>query len=192
MSLLFRQACLLVCGAAAAGLLVPHAGAQAVPSVTAADPAQVITLANSLSTYPRVRRTSEGDTTETSQAMTSHTGCRVVLTFKETGEDWQVDRVVHADLGLLDSRVTIDRETEDRDIENVEDTLPFPWRLEVRTKSGAKDIEVHRTDVKNGHPTTTVTFGADRMQFLLASQAGSDAVSNSLTAAIAACSMGPR
>ncbi len=192
MPILFRRASLFVCGVAIVGPLVPSAGAQAAPSVTSADPASVIALADSLHAYPRVKRTSEGDTTETSQAMTSHSGCRVVLTFEETGEDWQVDRIVHADLGLLDNRIAIDRETEDRDIENVEDTLPFPWRLEVRTKSGAKDIEIRRTDMKNGHPSTTVTFGADRLQFLLASQAGSDAVSHSLTAAITACSTGPR
>jgi hypothetical protein len=182
----------LACGIVAAGLLVSRVGAQDGPTVASVSPAPVIALSDSMRVYPRVSRTSEGDTTATTQAMTSHAGCRVVLRFDETGEDWQVVREVRADLGLLDGKVGIDRETEDRDIENVDDTLPFPWRLEVHTKSGAKDLEVRRTDVKNGKPSTTVTFAADRIQFLLPSQAGADAISNSLTAAITACSGAPR
>jgi hypothetical protein len=134
-------------------------------------------------------RTSEGDTTATLQAMSGNDGCHVVLTFEETGEDWKVRREVHADLAQLDNRVEVDRETEDRDIENSEDTLPFPWRLKVHTKSGAKSVEVRRTDARD-KPATPVTFWVDRIEFLVPNEAGEQAVSKSLTAAITACAGG--
>ena len=180
----------LACGLFAAARLVSHAGAQTTPATVSPAPAAVVALAESLRAYPRVMRTSEGDTTATTQTMSSHDGCRVVLTFEETGEDWRVIREVHADLGQLDSHVTVDRQKEDRDIENVEDTLPFPWTLDVHTKSGTKEVEVRRSDVKDGHPSAPLTFWVDRIEFLAPSEAGEDGLSKSLTAAIAACSSG--
>jgi hypothetical protein len=164
------------------------AGAQAAPPPSAA-PAQVRALADSLLAYPSIMRTSEGDTTATSQAMMGHDGCRVVFAFEETGEDWKVIREVHADLGQLDARVDVDRETEDRDIENVEDTLPFPWRLKVHSRSGAKDVEVRRTDSR-AKPPLAVTFYVDRIEFLVPSEAGEKGVSKALNAAITSCAGG--
>jgi hypothetical protein len=121
--------------------------------------------------------------------MSTYDGCHVVLTFEETGEDWRVLREVHADLGQLEAKVDVDREAEDRDIENSEDTIPFPWRLKVRTKSGAKSVEVRRTDARD-KPPTPVTFWVDAIEFLAPNEAGERAVSKSLTTAITACAGG--
>ena len=160
--------------------------AQGAASTATSSPAGVTALADSLRAYRRVDRTSEGDTTATTQTMTSHDGCKVVLTFEETGEGWQVIREARTDLGLLQPQVTVDRELEERDIENVEDTLDFPWRLEVHTKGG-KDVEVRRTDIKNGKPDATVATASDRLEFLVPTEAGVNGVSKALTIAIAAC-----
>jgi hypothetical protein len=169
--------------------MASDAGAQATPAnaVGAGDVPTVVALADSLRAYPRVMRTSEGDTTATTQAMSSHDGCRVVLTFEETGEDWQVVREMHADLSLLDGHIVVDRQKEDRDIENSEDTLPFPWTMDVHTKSGAKEVEVRRSDVKDGHRSAPLSFWVDRIEFLAPSEAGENGISKSLAAAIAAC-----
>lgn len=170
--------------------MVSRAEAQATPAKAVGDVPTVVALGDSLRAYPRVVRTLEGDTTATTQVMSGHDGCRVVLTFEETGEDWQVVREMHADLGTLDGHIAVDRQKEDRDIENVEDTLPFPWTLDVHTKSGAKEVEVRRSDVKDGHRSAPLSFWVDRIEFLAPSEAGENGISKSLAAAIAACGAG--
>jgi hypothetical protein len=174
----------------AAALMASATGAQATRPVVASQAQAVAALKDSLHAYPRVMRTSEGDTTATTQAMTIQAGCQVVLTFDETGEDWRVTREVHADLGKMDAKVDVDRETEDRDIENVEDTLPFPWRLKVHSRSGAKDIEVRRSDSREASPSKPVTFYVDRIELLVPSEAGENGVSKALNAAISSCAGG--